>query len=51
MACKEHPNYKAKLPPRCECRVCWRIWYAKLMKTGQPTDFLTGRDLGDEAGS
>lgn len=34
--CKDHPDYKAIYPPRVECKVCWKIWYAKQMKEGKP---------------
>lgn len=27
--CKDHPTYKAKLPPRCKCEACWAMWARK----------------------
>jgi len=27
--CALHPSYKAKLKPRCDCKVCWEIWEKK----------------------
>lgn len=48
MSCKDHPKYAAKRPPAYECRVCWRIWYARLMKAGKPLDYISDCDPGDE---
>jgi hypothetical protein len=25
--CPKHPKYKAIREPRCECHICWEIWW------------------------
>lgn len=29
MRCLKHKRYKAKLPPRCDCVECWRMFVEK----------------------